>query len=48
MAQELTKDPIHCTLLFVDASTKDAGHLLFFVVFGLKNDRLAYNTFVLA
>ncbi len=50
MAQELTKDPIHCMLPLVHAFSKDAGHFMFFVVtvFGLKNDRLTNNTFVLA
>jgi hypothetical protein len=35
-------------LVLIHAFSKDAGHLFFFVVFGLKNDQLANNTFVLA
>ncbi len=48
MAQELTEDPIHCMLPFVHAFSNDAGHLMFFDVSGLKNDRLVNDTFVLA
>ncbi len=48
MAQELTEDPIHSTLPFVHGFSKDAGPLMFCVVFGMKNDLLANNTFVLA
>jgi hypothetical protein len=46
-AQSLTEDPIHCPLPLVSAFSQDADHPMFFVVSGLKNDRLANDTFLL-